>query len=56
MKKPKVRNKFADRYDVEHLVCSLRTKVVVIKKGDFDLLWKLAKEALHYEESSRTGV
>lgn len=56
MKKPKHRKKFADIHDMERLGCSQAARVVVIKERDFNELWKLAKEAIHFNAATRTGV
>jgi hypothetical protein len=55
VKKPKHRKKFADPRDMERLGCNLAARVVVITEGDFNRLWKLAKEAIHFNVATRTG-
>jgi hypothetical protein len=56
VKKPKHRKTFATGRDCERLVCSLGTKVVVITAADFERIWKLAKEAVHFNGATRTGT
>jgi hypothetical protein len=54
MKKPKHRKTFANPRDMERLGCEIAARVVVIKEGDFERLWKLAKEAIHFNAATRT--